>query len=97
MIIWKIENWLGPTPVHVQYKHLCNDWIYTLYTLTTLITVIPSHYGCCMGFYCVISQVDEQREDFGNIPPAQRKAKLLKKIDEIRSKIAHETAERLVI
>lgn len=39
-------------------------------------------------------QVDEQREDFANIPPAQRKAKLQKKIDEIRSKIAHETAER---
>ena len=30
------------------------------------------------------------------MPPAQRKAKLNQKIDEIRKQIAHETAERLV-
>ncbi|XP_053381370.1 formin-binding protein 1-like isoform X2 [Mercenaria mercenaria] len=40
------------------------------------------------------SKTEEQREDFGNIPPAQRKAKLCKRIDEIRKQIAHETAER---
>ncbi|XP_060567137.1 cdc42-interacting protein 4 homolog isoform X3 [Ruditapes philippinarum] len=40
------------------------------------------------------TNTDEQREDFGNIPPAQRKAKLCKRIDEIRKQIAHETAER---
>lgn len=40
------------------------------------------------------SNPDEQREDFSNIPPAQRKAKLLKRIDEIRKSIAHESAER---
>ncbi|KAL4219325.1 Formin-binding protein 1 [Mactra antiquata] len=34
------------------------------------------------------------KEDFSNIPPAQRKAKLMKRIEEIRKQIAHETAER---
>ena len=58
-------------------------------------------------FYCVVVfqavtmvtvclQPDEQKDDLSSVPPAQRKAKLERKISELRDKINHETSERLV-
>ncbi|ESP04508.1 hypothetical protein LOTGIDRAFT_136131, partial [Lottia gigantea] len=40
------------------------------------------------------SKVDDQREDFSDLPPAQRKKKLLQKIDSIKKEMAKESAER---
>ena len=44
----------------------------------------------------VCLQPDEQKDDLSSVPPAQRKAKLERKISELRDKINHETSERLV-
>ncbi|KAL5012369.1 hypothetical protein ScPMuIL_010920 [Solemya velum] len=40
------------------------------------------------------SKVDDQKEDFSDFPPNQRRKKLLQKIDSIKKEIARETAER---
>lgn len=41
-------------------------------------------------------QVDDQKEDFSDFPPNQRRKKLLQKIDSIKKEIAREAAERYV-
>lgn len=41
-------------------------------------------------------QVDEQKEDFSDLPPTQRKRKLQQKIDLIKKDLAKEQAERWV-
>jgi len=44
-------------------------------------------------FYFV--QPEEQKEDFGHLPPSQRKKQLRLKIDELKSNYAKEIAARL--
>lgn len=40
------------------------------------------------------SKGDDQKEDFSDLPPSQRRKQLLKKIDSIKKEVARETAER---
>lgn len=47
-----------------------------------------------VNFLFFTLQVDEQKEDFSDLPPNQRKKRLLGKIDSINRDITRETAER---
>lgn len=46
------------------------------------------------GFF-FFQQGDDQKEDFSDLPPSQRRKQLIKKIDSIKKEVARETAERL--